>query len=406
MGHGTPVADLVADPDRPADVRETLTVHVEDDRYTVNGTSPGPTARGHRRRPGRGDPGQRQRRRRHHPALARRRRARTPPDGVAGVTQDAVLPGRGVRLPLRGRPGRHLLVPLAPGLPRAGAPAACSAPWWSTRGGPDPEVQRRASPSCTGTPTGRRSTARRARPTVDAEPGDAGPAPGRQHRQRPGAAVGDRGAVPGARRRRHGRQRARRGRRREVRPAGRRPRRPRLHGARRAASGSTSAAPPRSCSATTPPAATQPQAPSEFVDLLSYGEPADLGFDPERAGPALRLPDRQAARLPRRPARAVVDASTATCSPTSRCTWSARATSSSSRSTTAATTPTRCTCTGTTRSCCPATASRPPAARGGSTRWRSATARPTRSRSSPTTPASGWTTATTCRTRPRGWSRT
>ncbi len=43
MGHGTPVKDLVADPDRPADVRETLTVHVDDGRYTVNGTSPGPT---------------------------------------------------------------------------------------------------------------------------------------------------------------------------------------------------------------------------------------------------------------------------------------------------------------------------------------------------------------------------
>ncbi len=43
MGHGTPVKDLVADPARPADVRETLTVHVEDGRYTVNGTTPGPT---------------------------------------------------------------------------------------------------------------------------------------------------------------------------------------------------------------------------------------------------------------------------------------------------------------------------------------------------------------------------
>ena len=60
--------------DRPADVRETLTVHVEDGRYTVNGTSPGPGAGGDRRRPGRGDPGQRQRRRRHHAALARGRR--------------------------------------------------------------------------------------------------------------------------------------------------------------------------------------------------------------------------------------------------------------------------------------------------------------------------------------------
>ena len=50
--------------------------------------------------------------------------------------------------------------------------------------------------------------------------------------------------------------------------------------------------------------------------------------------------------------------STATSSPTCRCTWSRRATSSSSRSRTTAARPTRCTCTATTRWCCPATASR------------------------------------------------
>ncbi len=43
--HGTPVADLAADPDRPADVTETLTVRDDGDRYTVNGTSPGPLLR-------------------------------------------------------------------------------------------------------------------------------------------------------------------------------------------------------------------------------------------------------------------------------------------------------------------------------------------------------------------------
>lgn len=40
--HGTAVADLVADPEAPADVRATLTVRQEGDRYTVNGESPGP----------------------------------------------------------------------------------------------------------------------------------------------------------------------------------------------------------------------------------------------------------------------------------------------------------------------------------------------------------------------------
>jgi hypothetical protein len=44
MDHGgVAVADLVADPDRPADVSETLTVTHEGGRYLVNGTSPGPT---------------------------------------------------------------------------------------------------------------------------------------------------------------------------------------------------------------------------------------------------------------------------------------------------------------------------------------------------------------------------
>ena len=42
MGHGTPVKDLVADPTRTADAQETLTVRRDGDGYTVNGTSPGP----------------------------------------------------------------------------------------------------------------------------------------------------------------------------------------------------------------------------------------------------------------------------------------------------------------------------------------------------------------------------
>jgi FtsP/CotA-like multicopper oxidase with cupredoxin domain len=42
---GTAVADLVADPARKPDVRHTLTVRRDDGRYTVNGTSPGPELR-------------------------------------------------------------------------------------------------------------------------------------------------------------------------------------------------------------------------------------------------------------------------------------------------------------------------------------------------------------------------
>ncbi len=41
-GHGTPVSELTADPDRPADVTETLTVASDGERFTVNGSSPGP----------------------------------------------------------------------------------------------------------------------------------------------------------------------------------------------------------------------------------------------------------------------------------------------------------------------------------------------------------------------------
>jgi FtsP/CotA-like multicopper oxidase with cupredoxin domain len=44
-GHGQAVADLVADPDLTADVRVTLTARRDGDRYTVNGTTPGPTIR-------------------------------------------------------------------------------------------------------------------------------------------------------------------------------------------------------------------------------------------------------------------------------------------------------------------------------------------------------------------------
>ena len=43
--HGTPVTDLTADPDATPDVSATLTVRDEGERYTVNGTSPGPELR-------------------------------------------------------------------------------------------------------------------------------------------------------------------------------------------------------------------------------------------------------------------------------------------------------------------------------------------------------------------------
>ena len=44
-GHGMPVADLVEQRGGPADVERTLTVRTDGNRYTVNGTSPGPELR-------------------------------------------------------------------------------------------------------------------------------------------------------------------------------------------------------------------------------------------------------------------------------------------------------------------------------------------------------------------------
>ena len=118
--HGLPVADLVADPDRPADVTETLTVRRDGDRITVNGSSPGPVLRATQ-----GDlvevtPRQRRPRPGHHPALARGGRAERHGRGRRGDPGRRGS-GRGVHLPLRRRAGRDVLVPRPPGLARAGA---------------------------------------------------------------------------------------------------------------------------------------------------------------------------------------------------------------------------------------------------------------------------------------------
>jgi FtsP/CotA-like multicopper oxidase with cupredoxin domain len=45
QGSGTPVADLVEARGGPADVEVTLTVRTDGDRYTVNGSTPGPEIR-------------------------------------------------------------------------------------------------------------------------------------------------------------------------------------------------------------------------------------------------------------------------------------------------------------------------------------------------------------------------
>jgi FtsP/CotA-like multicopper oxidase with cupredoxin domain len=90
--HGTPISELVGDVEGEPDVRETLTVHDDGERITINGTSPGPTVRARQ-----GD-------------LVEVTLVNdnlpdgttfhwhgvdvpNAADGVAGVTQDAVMPG-------------------------------------------------------------------------------------------------------------------------------------------------------------------------------------------------------------------------------------------------------------------------------------------------------------------------
>ncbi len=93
-GHaeGTPVTDLIDDPDRPPDVSETLTARAEGEVYTVNGTSPGPTIRATV-----GDMVEVTLINANVPdgATLHWHGMEVPNamDGVAGVTQDAVLPG-------------------------------------------------------------------------------------------------------------------------------------------------------------------------------------------------------------------------------------------------------------------------------------------------------------------------
>ena len=181
--HGTAVADLIADPDRPADVTATLTVT----RRRVTATRQRHLTRSGDPRPPSGD-------------LVEVRWSTTSvpdgvtlhwhgvdvpnaEDGVAGVTQDAVRVGEEHIYRFVADQRRHLLVPLAPGLARAGrgglfgalvvAPRPATPAVRDAGRGPA-QLRRPAAPS----------TARPAQRRVDAAPGERGPGPGRQHRQR------------------------------------------------------------------------------------------------------------------------------------------------------------------------------------------------------------------------------
>ena len=180
-------ADVVVD----LDVRQG-TVKLADGRkvegYTVNGTSPGPADRGDRGPAGRGPRPQRQRRRGHRHPLARCRRAQRRGRrrrGHPGRDQA----GRGLHLPL-GRPARrHLLVPLPPGLPRAGRRRPARRHPDPPARHPTPGVQGRHR---RGAPLRRQGDRQRSRrvPARRGRARAAGAGAGGQHRQRPAGRCG------------------------------------------------------------------------------------------------------------------------------------------------------------------------------------------------------------------------
>ena len=232
------------------------------------------------------------------------------------------------------------------------------------------------------------------RPAAGRAARGAGPGPGDQHRQRADGDLGQRRPVPGARRRRHGHARAGPGRR------GPRWSSPRAAGptwrssCRRPGRGSRCPGRRPWCWVRRAPRRAPTRRPDRDLDLLGYGTPAALPFDPAAATRRFEYAIGRAARLRRRRARAVVDGQRPAVPGRADVRRRRGRRRRACGSATTAARCTRCTCTATTRSCWPATGCRPPAARGGWTRSTCATARPTRSPSGPTTPASGWTTAT------------
>ena len=327
-------------------------------------------------------------------------------DGVAGVTQDAVpVGGRHVYRFVAER-GRHVLVPLAPGVPRAGDRRAVRragrrpgraaverdvvAAGAHLRRPADGERARRATCRSTA-PAGRAARVRVINTDNGPMPVWVTGAPYRvvavdgtdvhgptevtdrrslARRRRPGRPRGH-----GAGRRRRGPGRA--GRRAALvsgRPARRPGARPRRRDARPAVLRHAGAARLR-------PGATS----TAHFDYASAGGPASSTGGPGCGG-----------------------RSTASSSRTCRCSWSREGdVVRDARSATTRARCTRCTCTATTRVVLArdgVRGHRQPVVDRLARRRRRRDLR--RSRSGPTTPASGWTTATTCRTPPTGWSRT
>ncbi len=231
---------------------------------------------------------------------------------------------QGVDLPVRGATGGHLLVPLPPGLPRAGDP-------WSARPARGASAQGRR----TGPGRGRRLAHVRRhrlaqRPQAGAGRGAAratGAAPADQHRQRPDQGVGER-AVPGARDRRARREQAD-GRHRPGRDAHRGwPARRRGGGTEGrfrhpGAGGSGHRARGRERHGARQDAASSDEGARPAVLRLAGA----ARVRPVEGRPALRLLDRSPARASSAASPACGGRSTVTCGRTCRCSWCTRATS-------------------------------------------------------------------------------
>ena len=313
-------------------------------------------------------------------------------DGTAGVTQDAVRPGGEFVYRFRATQPA-LLVPLPPGHPRAGRTRAVRrAGHHAARAGRRCGRARARAP-LRGPPHRQRPGGRRARHGGAGHPGAGA---GGEHRRGPDAGVADARRVPGRRRRRPRGARPH--------PAGAtRPSRsppgggptwrwsPHRRGRR---SGSRSAGTRRSCSA---PRRRRPRCPPTTVDMLTYGTPAPLGFDPAAADRRFDLRDRAHLRLHGRAPRPLVDGQ--------RPPLPGRADVRGARgrrrhdditNTSGEVHPMHLHghhAVVLARDGVPATG-----ARGGSTPSTSRTASPSTSRSSPTTRASGWITATSSST--------
>ena len=113
-------ADVAVDLDRAAGQRSSSASGEGVEGYTVNGTSPGPLIEATVGPAGRGARAQRQRHRRASRCTGTGSTCPTPRTASPASPRTPIKAGQGLHLPLGRAARRHLLVPLPPGLARAG----------------------------------------------------------------------------------------------------------------------------------------------------------------------------------------------------------------------------------------------------------------------------------------------